>query len=170
VVGLQASTPLSTTALSARKTLNVCTFVSRSQLERAVGNRFSTAHSEGDNPIAAGCHLPAKATGGTDLGLFVSTDVPAGIAESFDGDFFLTLGSFQRTYGTANAVTGIGTGAYVAFIPGDRAQGALLVDDTATHAVLVVLVGTKITLAKTISIGKEVARIALTALRSTTRR
>ena len=66
-------------ASAAAAKLHGGTFVSRTALEHAVGNRFAVAHDSGDSPLAAGCHFPSKRIGGTDLGLYVSTDVRAGM-------------------------------------------------------------------------------------------
>src|SRR5438552_408509 len=77
-------------ASAAPAKLRGCTFVERSALEHAVGNRFAVAHDSGDSLVAAGCHFPSKRIGGTDLGLYVSADVRAGIAQSYEGRFFAT--------------------------------------------------------------------------------
>jgi hypothetical protein len=143
----------------------MCTFVSQSRLERAVGNSFSTAHEDGDLPVYAGCHFPAAATGGTDLALNVSSDVAAGIRHSFRGDFFLTLDSFQRTYTTSRQVNETGAAVYMAFRAGSPSRGALFMPVTAQCAVMVILIGNRVTAASTIARGERVAGLVLAKLR-----
>ena len=153
-------------ASAAAAKLHGCTFVSRTALEHAVGNRFAVAHDSGDSRLAAGCHLPSKRIGGTDLGLYVSTDVRAGIEQSYAGRFFATEDSFRAAYGDARPVTGVAgvDRAYTAFQPGALAQGAVLALDTQNRAVLVVLVGPQVNAHNTVTRGKAVMRLAFAKL------
>ena len=153
-------------ASAAAAKLRGCTFVERSALEHAVGNRFAVAHDSGDSLVAAGCHFPSKRIGGTDLGLYVSADVRAGIAQSYEGRFFATEDGFRAAYGEAQPVTGIAgvDHAYTAFQPGALAQGALLAVDAQNRAVLVVLVGPHVDASNTVRRGKAVMRLAFAKL------
>jgi hypothetical protein len=153
-------------ASAAAGKLDGCTFVSRAALEHAVGNRFATAHDSGDSVVAAGCHFPSRRTGGTDLGLYVSADVRAGIRQSYEGRFFATEDGFRAAYGDAQPLTDIvGTDhAYTAFQPGALSQGAFLALDTQNRAVLVVLVGEHVNASNTVSRGQAVMRLAFAKL------
>jgi hypothetical protein len=75
---------------------------------------LGTPHIVRTEAVAAECHFPAKAVGGTDVGLFASTNVPQGIKESYQGKFFATLDTFKLVYGTPTPLASIGTAAYVA--------------------------------------------------------
>jgi hypothetical protein len=171
VVGLSAllAVTASSSAGAARTAspkLNMCTLVARVRLERAIGSAFSTTtHSQGDAPVAAGCHFPPKAIGGTDLGVYASTDVHAGVRHSYRGDFFLTVGSFGRAYGTPSPLAGVGSTAFTAFVAGDPAQGALLVQDSANRAVLVVLSGENVRPDSFVTKSVAVAKLVLAKLR-----
>src|SRR5262249_54280744 len=112
-------------------------------------------------PVSAECHFPAQAVGGTDVGLFASTDVPRGSKQSFQGSFFATPQEFALSYGTPTPVTGIGTAAYVAYSKQVLTTGALLVQQGSQHAVLIVLVGQFVTQQNTISRGRAIARLLL---------
>ena len=147
--------------VSARTTLDLCTSLSRSRLEDRVGTPLGKPHDLSTEAVAAGCHFPASAIGGTDVGIYASNDVPAGIRHSYGGSFFATLDSFGQVYGTPTPVPRIGTSAYVAYTPGSLAQGALLVLDGPRHAVLVVLVGKHVTAANALSRGCAIARMVL---------
>jgi len=153
-------------AVAAAAKLHGCTFVSRTALEHAVGNRFAVAHDSGDSLVAAGCHFPSKRIGGTDLGLYVSADVRAGIQESYAGRFFATEDGFRAAYGNAQPVTGIADveHAYTAFQPGALAQGAFLALDSQNRAVLVVLVGQRVNASNTVTRGRAVMRLAFAKL------
>jgi hypothetical protein len=144
----------------AAKKLNVCTIVPTSDLETAVGNAFDEPQDTTVGPIEGSCRFPSTELSGTDLNLFVSTNVKKstkGLAASFVG----TEKSFANIYGVANPVSGIGKAAYTAF---DDGQGALLVLDTKNHGVLVVLTGDGVTADNVVEHGKAVANAVLPKL------
>jgi len=144
-----------------RTVLNLCTLISRARIEDKIGTPLGTPHQLDNTPIAAGCHFPASAIGGTDVGFYASTNVPQGIKSSYGGSFFATLDTFGHVYGTPTPVPGIGTTAYTAFTPGHLAQGALLVLQGARRAVLIVLVGRYVTPHNTITRGRALAQLML---------
>jgi hypothetical protein len=144
-----------------RTVLNLCTLISRTRIEDKIGTPLGTPHALDNTRIAAGCHFPASAVGGTDVGLYASTNVPQGIKHSYGGSFFATLDTFGHVYGTPTPVTGIGTTAYTAFTPGHLAQGALLVLEGARRAVLIVLVGRYVTPHNTVTRGRALAQLVL---------
>ena len=148
-------------AVSARRALDLCKLIPRTTIEDRIGTPLGTPHDISTEPVAAECHFPAKAVGGTDVGLLVSTNVPEGIKHSYEGSFFATLDTFGRVYGTPTPVTGIGTAAYVAFNQRGLAQGALLVQQGAQRAVLIVLVGQFVTPKNTVTRGRALARLIL---------
>jgi hypothetical protein len=151
---------------SARAALDLCRAVPRAALEDRIGTPLATPHDLSTEPTAAGCHFPARAVGGTDVGLYASTDVPAGIRRSYGGSFFATVDTFGRAYGSPVPVTGIaGVTAYLAFTPGPLAQGALLELRGAKQAALVVLVGRDVTTRNTLSRARGIARAVLATLR-----
>ena len=149
---------LAESTASARTVLNLCTLIPRSTIEDRIGTPLGNPHELNSEAVAAGCHFPAKAIGGTDVGLYASNNVPQGIKHSYGGSFFATLDNFGRVYGTPTPVTGIGTTAYLAFTPGHLAQGALLVLDGTRHAVLIILVGQYVTPKNTITRARALAR------------
>jgi hypothetical protein len=146
---------------SARSTLDLCKLIPRSAVEDRIGTPLGTPHDISTEPVAAECHFPASAVGGTDVGLFASTNVPQGIKHSYEGSFFATPDTFARAYGTPTPVAGVGTAAYVAYAKRGLAQGALLVQQGPRHAVLIVLVGEYVTLRNTIVHGCSLARLLL---------
>jgi hypothetical protein len=148
-------------AASARSTLDLCKVVSRTAIEDRIGTPLGTPHDISTEPVAAECHFPARAVGGTDVGLLASTNVPHGIKHSYQGSFFATPDSFARVYGTPTPVTGVGTAAYVAYSKQGLAQGALLVQQGPRHALLIVLVGQYVTLKNTVTRGRSLARLLL---------
>jgi hypothetical protein len=150
-------------AASARTVLDLCTVIPRRTIEGKVGTPLGTPHDLNRDAVAAGCHFPAKAIGGTDVGLYASTDVPRGIEQSYGGNFFATLDAFGRAYGNPTPVSGIGTTAYVAFTPGPLAQGALLVLQGSQRAVVIVFVGQRVTPHNTITRGRALAGLILRA-------
>src|SRR5262249_53173967 len=79
---------------SARGTLDLCKLISRSAIEARIGTPLATPHDISTDPVSAECHFPAQAVGGTDVGLFASTDVPRGSKQSFQGSFFATPQEF----------------------------------------------------------------------------
>jgi hypothetical protein len=146
---------------SARSTLDLCKLIPRSAVEDRIGTPLGTPHDISTEPVAAECHFPASAVGGTDVGLLASTNVPQGIQHSYEGSFFATPDTFARVYGTPTPVAGIGTAAYVAYTKRGLAQGALLVQQGPRHAVLIVLVGQYVTLKNTVARGRSLARLLL---------
>jgi hypothetical protein len=79
----------------------------------------------------------SKDTSGVDLNMFLTNDVKGGIEDSI-GAYFATKRSFQKIYGEANPVPGIGKEAYSAFDDASSIpQGSLLVLDGKNHAALV---------------------------------
>jgi hypothetical protein len=157
------ATPFAGSPASARTVLDLCTLVPHTAVADRVGTPLGSPHALSTEPFAAGCHFPAKAIGGTDVGLYASNDVPRGIQRSYGGSFFATLDTFGRVYGAPTPVTGIGTTAYVAFTPGQLAQGAMLVLQGTRRAVLVVLVGPYVTPPNTLTRGRALARLLLRA-------
>jgi hypothetical protein len=148
---------------AARTVLDLCKLIPRAHIEDQIGTPLGTPHDISTEPVAAECHFPAKAVGGTDVGLLASTNVPNGIKHSYEGSFFATLDTFQRVYGTATPVAGIGTAAYVAFAKRGLAQGALLVQQGPRLAVLIVLVGQYVTAKNTVTRGRALAGLLLKA-------
>lgn len=146
---------------SARTVLDLCKVVPRSTIQDRVGTPLGNPHDLSTEPMAAGCHYPARAIGGTDVGLYASNDVPLGIKRSFGGSFFATLDTFGRVYGAPEPVPGIGTTAYLAFTPGHLAQGALLVLSGPKRAVLIILVGEFVTPKNTVTRGRALAKLIL---------
>ena len=146
---------------AARTALNLCMLLPRTTIEDGVGTPLDTPHDLSTEPTNAGCHFPAKAIGGTDVGLYASTNVPRGIEHSYGGSFFANLDTFGRVYGTPTPVAGIGTTAYVAFTRRGLAQGALLVLQGPRRAVLIVLVGQYVTPKNTVTRARALARLLL---------
>jgi hypothetical protein len=145
---------------SAAKKLNVCTLVAQSQLETAFGNAFD-APQDSSSPVAASCRYPSKDISGADLNLFVSNDVKGGIKDSI-GSYFATKKSFQKIYGQANPVKGVGKEAYSAFDDTSSvAQGSLLVLDGKNHAALVLATGSGLTADDSLAREEAVAKIVL---------
>jgi hypothetical protein len=146
------------TPATGRTVLDLCTLLPRAILEQDIGTPLGNPHPLDNTPVAAGCHFPAKAIGGTDVGLYASTNVPRGVNQSYGGSFFATLDAFGRVYGTPTPINGIGTTAYTAYTPGHLAQGALLVLQGPRRAVLIVLVGQYITPHNTVTRARTLAR------------
>jgi hypothetical protein len=149
------------TPATGRTVLDLCTLIPRAAIEQDIGTPLGNPHALDTTPVAAGCHFPAKAIGGTDVGLYASTNVPRGIRQSYGGSFFATLDTFGRVYGTPMPLQGIGTTAYAAFTPGHLAQGALLVLQGPRRAVLIVLVGRYVTPRNTVTRARALARLVL---------
>src|SRR5262249_52335604 len=83
--GLVSAAP----AAIAAKKLDVCNLVPQAQLETAVGNGFDTPEDTTVGPIEGSCRFPSADTSGTDLNLFVSTNVKKstkGLTSSFVGN------------------------------------------------------------------------------------
>src|SRR5262245_51179436 len=149
---------------AAAKKLDVCHLVAQTQLETAVGNAFDTPQDTTVGPIEGSCRFPSEDTDGTDLNLFVSTNVKKstkGLTSSFVGN----EERFTKVYGSATPVPGVGKLALTAFEPGSVNQGALLVVDTKNHGVPVVLTGDGVTADNVVEHGKAVARVVLPKLK-----
>ena len=153
-----------TAPVSAAKKLDVCHLVQQADLETAVGNPFETPQDTTVGPIEGSCRFASIDTKGTDLNLFVSTNVKKstkGLTSSFVGN----EQRFKTVYGSATPVPGIGKQAFTAFEPGSTAQGALLVVDAKNHGVLVVLTGGAVTAENVVEHGKAVANVVLPKLK-----
>jgi hypothetical protein len=151
---------------SAAKKIKACTVVPQAQLETAVGNAFETPQDSTIGPIEASCRFGSADISGTDLNLFLTTDVKGGVKDTIGGNFFATKKSFQRVYGQATPVSGIGKQAYTAFDGSSSvAQGALLVLDAKNHAALIVLTGDGVTADTTVEKGEAVAALVLPKLK-----
>ena len=151
---------------AAAKKIKACTIVPQAQLETAVGNTFETPEDSTLGPIEASCRFGSSDIGGTDLNLFLTTDVKGGVKDAIGGNFFATKKSFQRVYGSATPVTGVGKQAFTAFDGSSSvAQGALLVLDGKNHAALIVLTGDGVTADTTVEKGKAVAALVLPKLK-----
>jgi hypothetical protein len=148
---------------SARSGLDVCTLLPRAAIGGRIGSPLRSPHRLSTDPVAAGCHFTASATGGSDVALYASTDVPLGVTRAHGTSFFATVDAFHDDYGTPTPVDGIGTTAYTAFTPGDPARGALLVLQGPRRAVLVVFDGEHVTDRNTITRGRALARLVLNA-------
>jgi hypothetical protein len=160
VVGVAAGT-----AVAAKK-LKACTVVPQADLETAVGNAFETPQDSSLGSFEASCRFGSADVGGTDLNLFLAADVKGGVKDAFGGNFFATKKSFQKVYGQATPVTGIGKQAFTAFDGSSSvAQGSLLVLDGKNHAALIVLTGDGVTAASTVEKGKAVAALVLPKLK-----
>jgi len=150
----------------AAKKINACTLVPQAQLETAVGNPFDTPEPSSLGAFEVQCRFPSADTSGADLNLFLANDVKGGIKNGFRGNFFATQKSFQKVYGSATPVPGVGKQAFTAFdgsssIP----QGSLLVLDGKNHAALVVLTGAGITAENMVEKGKAVATLVLAKMK-----
>jgi hypothetical protein len=151
---------------SAAKKIKACTIVPQAKLEAAVGNTFETPQDSSIGPIEASCRFGSSDIGGTDLNLFLATDVKGGIKNAPGGNFFATKKSFQKIYDAATPVPGVGKQAFTAFDASSSvAQGALLVLDGKNHAALIVLTGDGVTADNTIEHGKAVAALVLPKLK-----
>jgi hypothetical protein len=150
----------------AAKKVKACTVVPQAQLETAVGNPFETPQDSSLGSFEASCRFGSSDIGGSDLNLFLATDVKGGVKDAIGGNFFATKKSFMRIYGQATPVSGIGKQAFTAFDGSSSvAQGSLLVLDGKNHAALIVLTGDGITAANTVEKGKAVAALVLPKLR-----
>jgi hypothetical protein len=150
----------------AAKKVKACTIVSQAKLEAAVGNPFETPEDSTIGPVEASCRFGSADVSGTDLNLFLSTDVKGGIKDAIGGNFFATKKSFEKIYGSATPVTGVGKQAFTAFDDSSSvAQGSLLVLDGKNHAALIVLTGDGVTAQSTIDQGKAVAALVLPKLK-----
>jgi hypothetical protein len=150
----------------AAKKVKACTIVPQAQLETAVGNPFETPEDTSLGPFEASCRFGSADIGGTDLNLFLATDVKGGVKNAPLGLFFATKKSFQKVYGSATSVSGIGKQAFTSFdgshsIP----QGSLLVLDGKNHAALIVLTGEGVTADNVVEKGKAVAAVILPKLK-----
>ena len=150
----------------ASKKVKACTIVPQAQLETAVGNSFETPQDSSLGSFEASCRFPSADTSGADLNLFLAADVKGAIKDAFRGNFFATKKSFQKVYGSATPVPGIGKEAFTAFDGSSSvAQGSLLVLDGKNHAALIVLTGDGITAENTVEKGKAVANVVLPKLK-----
>ena len=93
---------------AAAKKVKACTIVPQAQLETAVGNTFETPQDSSIGSFEASCRFGSADVGGTDLNLFLSTDVKGGVKNAPGGAFFATRKSFQSIYDAATPVTGVG--------------------------------------------------------------
>ena len=150
---------------SAAKKLDACTVVPQSQLETAFGNAFDTPQDTSIGQFKASCRFPSKETSGADLNLFLTNDVKGGTKDSI-GTYFATKKSFQKIYGQANPVPGIGKEAYSAFDDTSSiAQGSLLVLDGKNHAALVLATGSGLTADDSLAREEAVAKLVLAKLK-----
>ncbi len=150
----------------AAKKLKACTIVPQSQLETAVGNTFETPEDTSIGSFKASCRFPSSDTSGADLNLFLTNDVKGGVKDAPAGIFFATKKEFQKIYGSATPVTGVGKQAFTAFDASSSIpQGSLLVLDGKNHAALIVLTGSGITAENTVETGKAVAAVVLPKLK-----
>jgi hypothetical protein len=148
----------------AAKKLNACTVVPQAQLEAAFGNAFDTPQ-DASSPVSAGCRYPSKDISGADLNMFLSNDVKGGIKDSI-GSYFATKKSFQKIYGQANPVKGVGKDAYSAFDDTSSvAQGSLLVLDGKNHAALVLATGSGLTADDSLAREEAVAKLVLSKIK-----
>jgi hypothetical protein len=153
-------------AAFAAKKVKACTIVPQAKLEAAVGNSFETPQDSGSALITASCRFPSADIDGTDLNLFLSTDVKGGIKAATFGSYFATKKSFQQTYGSATPVPGVGKQAFTSFDGSSSvAQGSLLVLDGKNHAALIVLTGDGVTAENVVEKGKAVAALVLPKLK-----
>jgi hypothetical protein len=151
---------------AAAKKVKACTIVPQAQLETAVGNAFETPQDSSIGSFEASCRFGSADVSGTDLNLFLSTDVKGGVKGAPGGAFFATKKSFQRIYDSATPVTGVGQQAFTAFDGSSSvAQGSLLVLDGKNHAALIVLTGDGVTAETTVEKGKAVAALVLPKLK-----
>jgi len=150
----------------AAKKLKACTIVPQAKLEAAVGNPFETPEDSTIGPVEASCRFGSSDIVGTDLNLFLTTDVKGGIKNAIGGNFFATKKSFQRVYGSATPVPGVGKQAFTSFDGSSSvAQGSLLVLDGKNHAALIVLTGDGVTAENVVDKGKAVAALVLPKLK-----
>lgn len=155
---------LGTGTAGAAKKLNACTLVPQAQLESAFGNTFDTPQDT-TSPISASCRFPSKDINGADLNLFLTNDVKGGIKDSI-GSYFATKKSFQKIYGQANPVNGVGKEAYSAFDDTSSvAQGSLLVLDGKNHAALMLATGSGLTADDSPAREEAVAKLVLSKIR-----
>jgi len=148
----------------AAKKLDVCHLVPATDLATAVGNGLDTPEDTTVGPIEGSCRFPSADPSGTDLNLFVSTNVKKstkGLTSSFVGN----EERFKRVYGSATPVPGVGKLTFTAFESGSVNQGALLVVDAKNHGVLVVLTGDGVTADNVVEHGKGVAALVLGKLK-----
>jgi hypothetical protein len=131
-----------------------------------VGNAFDTPQDSSLGPVETSCRFASTDVAGSDLNLFLSTDVKGGVKDAIGGNFFATRKSFQKVYGQATPVTGVGKQAFSAFDGSSSVpQGSLLVLDGRNHAALIVLTGDGITAENTLEKGKAVAAVVLAKLK-----
>jgi hypothetical protein len=150
----------------AAKKIKACTIVPQAQLETAVGNPFETPEDSTIGPVEASCRFGSADVAGTDLNLFLTTDVKGGVKNAPGGAFFATKKSFEKIYGSATPVTGVGKQAFTSFDGSSSvAQGSLLVLDGKNHAALIVLTGDGVTAETTVEQGKAVAALVLPKLK-----
>jgi hypothetical protein len=156
---------MSATAYAAKK-INACTLVPQAQLETAVGNPFDTPEPSSLGAFEVQCRFPSADTSGADLNLFLANDVKGGVKDAFRGKFFATKKSFEKVYGSATAVPGVGKQAFTAFDGSSSVpQGSLLVLDAKNHAALIVLTGDGITAENMVEKGKAVAALVLAKMK-----
>jgi hypothetical protein len=151
-------------AMAAKK-LNACTVVPQAQLEAAFGNAFDAPQDTSIGQFKASCRFPSKDINGADLNMFLTNDVKGGIKDSI-GAYFATKKSFQKIYGQANPVPGIGKEAYSAFDDTSSiAQGSLLVLDGKNHAALVLATGSGLTADDSLAREEAVAKLVLAKIK-----
>src|SRR5262245_24992459 len=75
---------------AAAKKIKACTIVPQTKLEAAVGNAFETPEDSTIGPVEASCRFGSADVAGTDLNLFLSTDVKGGVKDAIGGNFFAT--------------------------------------------------------------------------------
>jgi len=127
---------------------------------------FETPEDSTIGPVEASCRFGSADVAGTDLNLFLTTDVKGGVKNAPGGAFFATKKSFEKIYGSATPVTGVGKQAFTAFDGSSSvAQGSLLVLDGKNHAALIVLTGDGVTAETTVEKGKAVAALVLPKLK-----
>jgi hypothetical protein len=150
----------------AAKKVKACTVAAQADLETAVGNAFDTPQDSSLGPVETSCRFASTEVAGSDLNLFLSTDVKGGVKDAIGGNFFATRKSFQKVYGQATPVTGVGKQAFSAFDGSSSVpQGSLLVLDGRNHAALIVLTGDGITAENTVEKGKAIAAVVLAKLK-----
>jgi hypothetical protein len=149
----------------AAKKLKACTVVPQADLEAAVGNAFDPPQDSSLGSLETSCRFASADLAGSDLNLFLATDVKGGVKNAPGGAFFATKKSFQKVYGSATPVSGIGKQAFTSFDSSSSIpQGSLLVLDGKNHAALIVLTGSGITDENTVEKGKAVAALVLPKL------
>ena len=155
----------STGAAHAAKKVDACTIVPQAKLEAAFGNTFDTPEDTTFGQFKASCRFPSSDINGSDLNMFLTNDVKGGIKDSI-GAYFATKKSFQKIYGVANPVKGIGKEAYSAFDDASSTkQGSLLVLDGKNHAALVLATGNGLTADDALAREQAVAKLVLAKLK-----